>query len=535
MRKLFNIFLIVCSGLEVKGQTVSHDIIGKVSFVSSRNVYVKFSSTSGIATGDTLFITSGDKMIPALVVQNLSSISCVCQQISSEIVPVDHLVIARAKIYAGKSEEKTTENRKQEVVIQQVPSDTTKVRSKEVERKQNIHGSLSLNSYSDFSNTAATNSQNFRYVFSLDARNIGNSDLSLETYLSFQYKAGDWQAVKSDIFNGLKIYSLALKYDINKSMKISLGRKINPKLSNIGPMDGIQFEASIKRFTLGAVSGFRPDYKDFGFDPKLFQFGGYVSFDTKNESRFTQTSLALMQQMNGSNTDRRFLYFQHANALGKNLYFFGTFEADLYKLLNDKPTTTFDMTGLYLSLRYRVTKSFSISGSYDARKNVVYYETYKSYLDYMLETEMRQGFRLQANYRISPELMAGLSSGFRFLKSDPHPSENLYGYFTWSQLSGLKLIFTGSGTYLQTGFTNGVIAGANVSRGFFDGKLISEIGYRYVDYTLPETSSKLNQNEGEVDLSMQLSRKLFISAYYEGTFGKIDRYTNIYLQFRIRF
>jgi hypothetical protein len=242
-----------------------------------------------------------------------------------------------------------------------------------------------------------------------------------------------------------------------------------------------------------------------------------------------------MQQMNGSKTDRRFIYLQHSNALSKNIYFFSTFEIDLYKLVNDKPATTFDLTGLYLSLRYRMTKNLSISGSYDARKNVIYYETYKTYIDRLLETAMRQGYRLQANYRISTKLMAGLSGGYRFTKSDPHPSENVYGYLTCSQIGGKNMSVTLSGTYLKSGYMNGIVAGANISRGFFADKLYADIGYKYVNYNMPESLSKINQNVAELNLSMPLSRNLFISAYYEGTFEKKDNYNRIYLQVRIRF
>ena len=517
------------------GQTVSQNIVGKVSFISSQNVYIKFKSTNGIAAGDTLYITSGDKVIPAFIVKNLSSMSCVCQPISAENIPVDHLVIARGRINYVPQEVKITENVKQETAIQQVMQDSAKVNDKSVGRKQNFRGSLSLNSYSDFSNTSAKNSERFRYSFSLDARNIGNSKLSAETYVSFNHKAGDWQVVRSDIFNALKIYSFALKYDLSKSMNISLGRRINSKISNIGAIDGLQFETSLNKFTFGAITGFRPDFTNFGFNSKLFQYGGYVSYNTRNDYKYTESSLAFMQQMNGSKTDRRFLYFQHSNALSRSIYFFSTFEIDLYKLVNDKPTTTFDLTGLYLSMRYRITKNLSISGSYDARKNVMYYETYKTFLDRILESEMRQGFRFQANYRISRELMFGLSSGYRFTKSDPHPSKNIYGYLTYNQLSGMNLSLTLSGTYLQSSYLNGVIGGINISRGFFGSKLNADIGYRYVDNKLPESLSKINQNIGEINLSMPLSRNLFISVYYESTFEKKDKYNRIYSQNRIRF
>ena len=77
-----------------------------------------------------------------------------------------------------------------------------------------------------------------------------------------------------------------------------------------------------------------------------------------------------MEQMNNMKTDRRFLYFQHTNSLIKNIYFFSTFEVDLYKVKLDLPQNNFDLTSLFLSLRYRMTKNIWFTASFDQRKNV---------------------------------------------------------------------------------------------------------------------------------------------------------------------
>ena len=306
------------------------------------------------------------------------------------------------------------------------------------------------------SDTPADNSQRFRYTLSLDAHNIGNSKFSFETYISFRHKLNEWDEVKNNIFNALKIFDLALIYDPNKSTRISIGRKINQRLSNIGAVDGLQIEKSFGKFGIGALAGARPDYTDYGFNFNLLQFGGYVGFNTRNSSSFSESSLAFMQQMNGSNIDRRFLYFQHSNSLIKNLYFIGTFEVDLYQLKADTInhtetiTNSFDPTGLYLSLRYRFSDKLSVSGAYDARKNVIYYETYKTFTDRLLENEMRKGFRLLASYRFTRDLTFGLQTGYRFIKSDHLTAKNVHGYLTYSDIPGLKVAVTISGTYSES-------------------------------------------------------------------------------------
>jgi hypothetical protein len=521
MRIFIFIFFLIVLNTGLKGQTGSENLTGNVSFISSRNIYVKFNSTKGISIGDTLFRSSSGKLIPILKVDNLSSTSCICTSFSDANPIVSDEFIARIKTEETKPVNKINNYAIEETRALKDSAVSVKKQSDPDKIKQNIRGSVSAYSYSGFSNTASPNSTRFRYTFSFDGRNIGNSKFSVENYISFNHKHGDWNSVKSDVFSALKIYSLSVRYDLNNTTQISLGRKINPKISSIGAMDGLQIEKTFKKIALGVLAGTRPDYKNYGFDSKLFQYGAYLSFNTKSANLFTESSLAFMEQMNGSKTDRRFLYFQHSNSLVRNINFFSTFEVDLFKIKNDLPQNTFDLTGLYLSLRYKMLKNFTLTGSYDARKNVMYYETFKSYIDQILETEMRQSLRLQADYRITKDLTFGLQSGYRFLKSDPHPSKNLYGYLTYYQIPGLKMSVTLTGTYLESNYINSKILGATISRDLFKGKFQTSLGYRYTDYRLTESPKSVIQNIGEINLYWQLSKNISFSANYEGTTGFI--------------
>jgi hypothetical protein len=170
----------------------------------------------GISIGDTLYITSGDKLVPALIVNNLSSVSCLCSSVTNQNIPVDHLIIARVmnvKSYSQPAENKIT---KELLSEQEYKADSINQQTGRIKNKQLIQGSISVNSYSDFSNTGVSNSQRFRYTLSLNAGSISGSKFSLESYISFRHKSGEWQEVKSDIFSALKIYDLAVRYDFNK-------------------------------------------------------------------------------------------------------------------------------------------------------------------------------------------------------------------------------------------------------------------------------------------------------------------------------
>jgi len=529
----------------LKGQELKENQSGQVSFISSKNVYVKFKSTKGISAGDTLFISSNGALIPALTVNNLSSTSCACTVISTVSLSVADQVIAKTRVDQKKETANTSVAANELLLpVAAVPVIADTVSQKQPvaseKPKQSVRGSISAYSYSDFSNTGADNSQRFRYTLSLSARNIGDSKISFDNYMSFRHKLGEWSEVQDNLFNALKIYNLSVSYDPNKTMQISFGRRINNNIASIGAMDGLQVQKIFNRFSLGAVAGFRPDYETYGFNTSLFQYGGYAAYKSNKTGIVNESSAAFMQQMNGSKTDRRFLYFQHSNSFIKNLYFLGTFEVDLYQMTVDSlgietPSNTFSPTGLYLSLRYKISQKLTFSGSYDARKNVMYYETYKSSIDQILENELRQGFRLNANYRITRDLSFGLQGGYRYMKSDPHPSTNVYSYLTYSQIPVLKLSATVSGTYLQSSYINGIVGGINISRDFFKGKVYTGIGYRYIDNQIPENLTSLRQHMAEFNLSWQFYKKMILSMNYEGTFESQYQYNMIYLQVRKRF
>jgi hypothetical protein len=541
MKYILVFIWIIAFGTVLNAQTIPGNLQGRVSFMSTENIYVKFISTEGILVGDTLFISSNGKQVPVLKVNNLSSTSCICTSLTGTKLSLSDLLTGRKKTIQPKPEEKVIEKVEKASPVQLVPVKSEKKKPGPGEVKQKIRGSLSAYSYSDFSNTAGKNSTSFRYSLSLDARNIGNSKFSVESYMSFRHRSGHWSDVKSDLFNALKVYSLSVRFDPDKTTQISMGRRINPRISSIGAMDGLQVEKSINKFAIGAVVGTRPDFTDYGFNSKLLQYGAYVSFNTVTQNTYSESSVAFMQQMNSMKTDRRFLYFQHSNSLIKNFYFMSTFEVDLYRLNIDtvnhtySSQNTFNLTSIYLSLRYKMTKNFTLSGTYDSRKNIMYFETYKTFIDRIIESEMRQSFRLQADYRITKRITLGLQSGYRFLKSDPHPSKNVYAYLTYYQIPALNINLTISGTYLQSNYLSSKIVGTNISRDFAQGKFHTDIGYRYVNYTLPESHLTTLQNIGEFSMYWQLSKSMSFSANYEGTFEKKDKYSRVYLQLRKRF
>ncbi len=527
MRGLIPVVFILIVGSNIFGQDKRE---GKISYITSQHVYVKLSSTEDLSEGDTLYIMQGDEDVPALLIKNLSSISCVCIPLMSKPFKVSDDVYAKTFIEVDS-----------ESIIEVQENDSIKVQSPKADStarqqlKQDISGRISVSSYSNLTNDKEARNQRMRYTFSLRANNLGDSKLSIESYLSFAHSNSNWEEVKENIVKGLKIYNLSVKYAFNETMQVSLGRKINPRLSSMGAIDGVHFEKSFSSLTVGSIAGSRPDYEDYGINTDLLQYGMYLGHELKGFSGNMQNTLAFIEQTNRSMTDRRFAYFQHSNMLVKNLFLFGSAEVDLYKKEDGIEETVFNLSNAYVSLRYRIFRPLSIGLSYSARNNIIYYESYKDFLERLLETEILQGWRFRVNYRPAKYLFMNVHAGYRFRKEDPKPSKNLRGSLTYSQVPGIGASMTASVTWIETNYLNGIVYGLGLSRSILSDKLSGGIKYRYVDYFYQNSEMALIQHVGEANLSWMVYRKLSFSVYYEGTFEKEHPYHRIYLNISQRF
>jgi hypothetical protein len=374
-----------------------------------------------------------------------------------------------------------------------------------------------------------------RYTFALTADHISDSKFSTDTYITFTHRINYWSDVKSNIFNALKIYSLAINYDWTDKTHVIFGRKINPRIASVGAIDGLQAETKTGNFTLGAVLGSNPDYTYYSFNPKLFEYGAYLSYDYKNKNGILVNSFAFLQQYNKGKTDRRFVYFQQDNSLAKNLNLFISCELDLYALKNGLPTNVISLTSLYLSLQYRFSRQLSVFVSYDARKNIIYYETFKSILDQMLQDATRQGYQFRINYRPTNLIASGVSGGYNSEQNDPHPMLNANGYVSFSKVPWINASVNLSTNWLKSSYVDGMIYGIRVDRDIIPSKLSGGVSFRLVDYKYLSTSTKSLQKMPAIDLMWQITRKIYFSVNYDGMFDKSNNYNSIYISLVKRF
>ena len=501
MRNYFLIFLLLTCVSFAWSQELNGLEKGKVSYISSQNVYVKFASTGNINIGDTLFLLKNGQLTPSLVVNNKSSISCVCAPIGTAKISISDDVIFQKGI-RGDGETEHSEGLPKDSLSSYSAgyplkkddrsSASAKGKSDKTGQRQSISGRISAASYNTFANSESNN--RFRYTFLIRGDHVGNTGLSFESYITFRHNLGRWEEVKDNINSALKIYALSIKYDFNETTRLLLGRNINPRITSIGASDGLQFEKGLGNFTIGALVGSRPDHLDYSYNYNLFQYGLYLSHELSKGSRYLQNTFSFIEQRNDFKIDRRFIYFQHSSAPARNLNLFASMELSLYENINDEPKNVLDLTNLYASIRYRPIKPLSLSVSYDNRKNVQYYETFKNYIDSLIDRETRQGIRFHGNYRVYKNIIWGINTAWRFQKSEGNLSRNLNSYLTFTHIPGVNIQTTLTANFLETNYLKTKFFGIRVSKDIVPPKLNGDINYRWVDYDYLNYEKASSQN-----------------------------------------
>jgi hypothetical protein len=528
MRIFTILFLILFFSKNISAQVAKNEIEGVVTYQTAQNIYLKFNSAKGIKPGDKIYTRKNNSLVSVMLVENVSSISCVGKSTGEEKLKTGDKVIALVSRADAVEENSVQQEQKVKAVADSSGTTGNSLKNIVPLRKERIDGRIQVSSYTNMSNLASGNNTRLRYIFSLNASNVSNSRISLDSYVSFSHRLDDWASIRENVYSGLKIYDLNLKYEAGENSTIWLGRKINSKISSLGAIDGMQYEMNLKHFYWGAVAGFRPDYTNYSFNKNLLEYGAFIGHVLKNTNGIMQTSLAGFNQTNAGNTDRRFLYFQHDNSILKNLNLFVSSEIDLYKMLDGVPVNEPSLTSLYMLLNYRISGKMSISGSYDNRRNIIYYETFKNYIDVMLEDATRQGVMLRINYRPVTYLSTGISSSYWDRQGDSKPTKNVNGYLTYSRLPWLDASASLTVNALQTSYVEGKIYGLRFDKGFVNGKLNWSLNYRYVDYTYVTSQAKLLEHIAGTDLSVQFTRKFSFSVSYEGTFEKENKYHQVY-------
>jgi hypothetical protein len=467
---------------------------GSVTFITASNVYVRFDTTELIEVGDKLKLNGQDCL---LVVQKSTS-SVVCTLINNCSVTEETKVsITKSKI--------DTEVEVDPFVDKEEPQTNVDVDPKYKESKslysENIRGRVSAGTYNSFSNLRE-NRNRFQTQFSLNANHIGDSKISVESFLSYRGLSGfpESYSGRTNIFS---IYNLNVRFDATESLSVTAGRKINPKASSVGANDGLIVENYFGNFYVGGMGGFRPDFIDYGVNTDLLQYGAYFGIETDDTDFFSQTTFGAMEQTNNGATDRRYVFFQHNSTISSNVNLFGSMEMDIFGGDNGGSR----LTNLFVSARFRFSRAVNAMISYDSRKQIIYYETFQTEIERILDDDLsRQGVRLRLNVRPAKILWMGASYSSRFQSDSQNQSDNIYGYATLTKIPSIGGRLNVSYTMNTSRYLTSNILSVRHSRDLVKNKLYADVYFRMADYSYDRFQRDYKQNYYGGGLSYWMSR-----------------------------
>ena len=500
------------------GQETSPALKGKVSFITSKNIYVKFDDTKQISIGDTLYISKTNS--PCLIVTNKSSSSCVSTLINDCDINKDDEILYKYLLKKNTNED----DEKQKIALNNTidsPSENIEDTKKESLYEERIKGRFSVSSYSNLSDIR-DDRHRVMTRFSLNVDHINNSKFSVETYLNYRknFIPDNNSSIKTSYFN---VYNLAVIYDVDTTLSVTLGRKINYKISSLGAIDGLQAEKYFGNNYVGVIAGFRPDFIDYNINTDLLQYGGYVGRVTDSENFRSQTTLGFIEQKNKGAIDRRYTYFQHSSTLFKKLNLFSSVELDLYNKISEENNKSVRLTNLYTSARYRFNRKINLTLSYDSRKRIIYYETYQTQIEQLLDEDIaRQGIRARVNVRPIKYLSTAISYSKRFQSNSQNKSDNINSYVSWSRIPRIGGRVSLNYNLNTSNYLKSNIISLRHSRAFFDRKLNADFYYRFVNYDYENNNLKLNQHYVGTYLSYYLYRTLMISLSGEIAISDLD-------------
>ncbi len=523
MKYLFkSLIVFIVLTYNVFGQTKDQIIEGTVSFVTTNNIYVKFENTQSIAIGDSLNLKN--TITACLVVKSKSSSSCVCQVVNACVIQKGDDVF-----FVDKPKEKVIVAAPQKEFVP-VVLDADELQT-DPEYKETIRGRISASTYS---NILSNRDDRHRIMsrLSVDANHIKGSKFSFNTYLNYRHILDQVETSSLQKNSFLRVYNLGTRYDATPTLSFTLGRNINPKMSSIGAIDGLQVEKYFGNYYAGAIVGFRPDIFDYGFNADLLQYGGYVGTLTSKENFYSQTTLGAIEQRGNGDIDRRYTYMQHSSTLFKDLNFFASMEMDIFSKVNYTTKNNLRLTNLYVSARYRFSRALNMMLSYDSRKRIIYYETIQTEIERLLDDDIaRQGARARINFKPYKNIFAGISYSKRFQSDNQNKSDNIYGYVTLSKVPNIGGRLSMTYNRNESNYLKSNIGGARYSKEFMNNRLHTELYYRLVFYDYTTGMDSFEQHYFGTNLSYNINRQLLVSI--SGELSTFDDENNIRIYSRI--
>jgi hypothetical protein len=492
-------------------------LTGTVSFVTSQNVYLRFDNTDLLQLNDTIYQQVDGQNRPCLVLQQKSSVSCIAEPISDCKFEKGDKVVYFYTPSVKKAEKEEEPEQASELAQDSIIGNTSNLQADAPPKKVKtdyVDGRISL-SNNTIAGEGDINSRTMGRLL-LEAENIGGSKFSFYNYSRFRYNRIERNGLQGSD-SRLSIFELALQYDADSSLTVSIGRQINNRMLSVGAMDGLNAEKRFRNTYVGAVVGSRTDPSTYGLNFDLFQYGAYFGL-YHDENKMSSTTVGIMNQSNSGNIDRRYVFAQHSSRIGNKINLFATAEMDIYQTdVTGNTESGVRPTTLYLMANYRVTRKLRITASYDMRRNRILYTSYSESLDRLITNDpYRNGFRLRVNYNLSRSIYAGAGYSQRSQSDGGNAFSTFNVFLSFTRIPIIGGRWSNAFTTNQSTYYTYNSISTRYTRDFFKGRLSVSPNARFVSYKYTSfDGDAFNQIYLSVDLDYDIAKNLSIGTDYE--------------------
>ncbi|MCP4703215.1 MAG: hypothetical protein GY865_01275 [candidate division Zixibacteria bacterium] len=521
-KKLLRIYmyLFLVSILTIGG-SIAEDI--KVTYISSEATYIDGGIDDGLSFGDSLNVYRNDSLQAVLEVINIASSSSACAIINQTGDLITGDIVSIIGIHQP-------DKSKLLIIDENLALNETKGKPK----TSNVDGYLSIQNYWQHDMTGSSLSYTQPSLVSrINIENIlgPNIKLSLRHRSRKIFRNRELgSSINSDQWSH-RVYQIALSNNRQNSWHWRFGRQSITELSGIGLVDGLlvshQFSDKIKA---GFAVGFEPELETTDISFERRKVGFFADWQNNREIHNLRFKLGLTGSYYKMEVNREFLTLITNYRYKRTLSFSKFLEIDINRSWRKgQNNNIFDISSLYLNVRYQVTTYLALNTSYDRRAHYRIFET-RNVPDTLFDNSLHQGFRAGYNLKINKNTRLSGYGGIRFrediMENNIVASSSLSLRHFPSVSHSLLFSFTYVKSQFTTGYRSSIRYNLPASRKF----RLSVVNTFY-NYS----GLSLSTNYYYLDLigNYSISRRYYISGSYRQNFDKENLSGQMFLQLGI--
>lgn len=503
------------------------DVRTSVKYVSANAVYLDAGRTAGIAVGDSVEISSGDRIIAQLTVTFVAdnSASCELPEGTSGLSVGDNVLVR------GTGEITKTASEEPEESIETVEEQPTARTRRTAERNTNrLTGRIGVD-YLVQDDREAFNYDYSQPSLSVRARmlDIQSSHISAALKMRLRKTIRDRATSSASSQTSHRVYEAALRYENPASpFELGVGRMIARDLRGIGYIDGGYAKYKLgSRVSAGAFAGTEPDLENTDFQTDVTKGGVFTSYESpRGAGDRIAATLSFAGTYEQGDIDREFIYQQISYSHDSRFRIFESTEINLYRdWLKEKENKTLDLASVLLNSRYAPNRALAFSISYDNRRSFYTY-TSRSIPDSLFDDALRQGWRGSMEVRATRAISTEIGAGLRTVSGDTKDTQT-----GWLNVRLADILNSGVHARAQvrtysSAYSDGIQPSLSLSRNIVP-ELNASIQVGANSYTLSSSNEDINQNWLRLLVSLNLGRHIYSSVDAEAARGS-NRNTNIF-------